>query len=116
MNYICALLLSNGLEGYDSYVVFEYIMENLSWKFIFKPPLNFIHHILSCLHGKLSEKCKQLIPILYYDWKGCNSENLRINGGMCVHIMTLFSYKHSCFDLATYIVDVFLMGSVLIRG
>jgi hypothetical protein len=116
MNYIGALLLSNGLDGYDSYVVFEYIMESLQWKLIYKPPLNFIHQILNCLHGQLSVNCKKLIPILYYDWKGGTYENLRINGGMCVHIMTLFSYRYSCFDLATYIMGVFLLGSVLIRG
>ncbi len=111
-----ALLLSNGLDGYESYVVFEYIMEDLSWKLIYKPPMNFIHQMLNCLNGQLSVKCKELIPILYYDRKGGIYENLRINGGLCVHIMTLFSYKSSCHDLATYIVDVFLMGSELIRG
>lgn len=112
MNYIGALLLSNGLNEYEAYVVFEYIMESLGWKNIFRPPLNFIHYILDCLHSQLSLQCKQLIPVLYFDKKGGCYENLRINGGMCVHIMTLFSYKHFCFELATYIMDVFLMGKL----
>jgi hypothetical protein len=116
MNYIIALLLSNGLNDYDSYVVFEYIMENLGWKNIYKPPLSHMNQLLECLHSQLSSKCKQLIPILYYDKKGDSFDNVRINGGMCVHIMTLCSYKYSAFEFATYIMGVFLMGILIMRG
>lgn len=116
MNYIVALLIMNGLNDYDAYVVFEYIMEELRWKSMYIPPLSHMNQMLECLHSQLSAKCKQLVPILYYDKKGSNYESVRINGGLCVHIMTLCAFRYSAIEFATYIMGVFLMGIVLIRG
>ena len=106
-------MITNGLSDYSAFVVFEFIMESMEWKNIFKPPFVKLYSILESLRVRLVGKCKKIEPILYFDARNNKMPNLQINGVLFGSIMTICTNKDSL-ELSTYIMDLFLIGMLII--